>query len=202
MDLFEAINQRRCIRSYTQREVTDDEIKTLLQMAVRAPSGGNRQTWRFVVIRDPEAIESMYRAASYSTQHQTFVKKAPVNIVVCVDLKPYRKLPYRDRGETLFVLQDAAAAIQNLLLTATALELGVCWVGLFDEEMVREKLELPKNVRPVAILPVGHTKSKARPTPRRPLDEFVHYEKWRGQVIVGGAVAHPAATPEARVGVE
>jgi nitroreductase len=58
MDLFEAINQRRCIRSYTQREVTDDEIKTLLQMAVRAPSGGNRQTWRFVVVRDPEAIES------------------------------------------------------------------------------------------------------------------------------------------------
>jgi nitroreductase len=179
MDLFETINQRRSIRSYTQQEVTDEEIKILLQAAIRAPSGGNRQTWRFVVVRNPETMKAMYKAASYSTQHQTFVKKAPVNIVVCVDLKPYQRVPYRDRGEKLFVLQDAAAAIQNLLLAATALELGACWVGLFDEDMVREQLELPKNVRPLAILPVGHTKSKARPTPRRPLEEFVHYERWR-----------------------
>jgi nitroreductase len=120
MDLFEALNQRRCVRSFTKEKVTEEEIHTLLQAAVRAPSGGNRQPWRFVIVRNPDTIETLYRAASSSTQHQLFVKKAPVSIVVCVDLSLYKRLPYRERGENLFVLQDAAAAIQNLLLAAHA----------------------------------------------------------------------------------
>ncbi|MGD2249233.1 MAG: nitroreductase family protein [Candidatus Methanofastidiosia archaeon] len=176
IDLFEAINQRKCIRSYTTEKVTDEEINTLLKAAIRAPSGGNRQTWRFVIVRNPETIEILYKAASYSTQHQTFVKKAPVSIVVCADLNPYKRLPYKDKGENLFVIQDTAAAIQNLLLAAHALGLGACWVGLFDEELIKEPLKIPKDVKPVAIIPLGHTKSKAKPTPRKPLEDVVFFE--------------------------
>jgi nitroreductase len=178
MDLFEAINQRRCIRSYTKEEVTEGEINVLLKAAIRAPSGCNRQTWRFVIVRSSETIEKLYEAASYSTQHQTFVKKAPVSIVVCADLNIYKRsrVPYQERGINLFIIQETAAAIQNLLLAACALDLAACWVGLFDEELVKEILNLPKGIRPVAIIPIGHTKSKAKPTPRKPLEEFVHYE--------------------------
>jgi nitroreductase len=180
MELFEAIRQRRSIRSYTKEKVTDEEINVLLEAAIRAPSGGNRQTWRFVIIRKPETIEKMYKAASYSTQHQTFVKKAPLMIVVCADSDIYRRsrLPYRERGISLFCIQDTAAAVQNLLLAACALSLGACWVGLFNEELVKETLKLPKSMRPVAIIPVGHTKSKAKPTPRKPLQDVVKYESY------------------------
>ena len=96
------------------------------------------------------------------------------------DAGPYRRLPYGERGETLFVIQDTAAATQNLLLAATALGLGACWVGLFDEQMVKEGLELPRQVRPVALVPIGRTKSKARPKTRKPLEDVLHYERWRG----------------------
>jgi len=176
MDIFDAINQRRCIRSYTKEEVTEGEINVLLEAAIRAPSAGNRQTWSFVIVRKPEMIEKLYEAASYSTQHQSFVKKAPVSIVVCANVNPYKRIAYRERGKNLFVIQDTAAAIQNLLLVACALDLAACWVGLFDEELVKEILNLPKGIRPVAIIPIGHTKSKAKPTPRKPLEEFVYYE--------------------------
>jgi nitroreductase len=179
MELFEAINQRRSIRSFTQQEVTERELEVLLQAAIRAPSAGNRQPWRFVVVRSPETMEVLYRAASYSTQHQIFVRKAPLIIVVCADLSPYRRLPYRERGETLFVIQDTAAAVQNLLLAATALGLGACWVGLFDEQMVVERLHLPRHVRPVAVVPIGHTKSKAKT--RKPLIDLVQLERWGGR---------------------
>ena len=176
MDIFEVIRQRRSIRSYTTEEVTEAEINTLLEAAIRAPSACNRQTWRFVIIRKKETIEVLYQAASYSTQHQTFVKKAPVVIVVCADLRPYKQTPYRERGENLFALQETAAAIQNLLLAACALDLGACWVGLIDEEIIKQTLKIPKGVRPIAIIPIGHTKSKTKPTPRKPLNDVIYQE--------------------------
>jgi nitroreductase len=176
MNIFEAIRQRRSIRSYTDEDVTEEEINTLLEAAIRAPSACNRQTWRFVIVRKPETIEILYRAASYSTQHQTFVKKAPVIIAVCADLRPYKQTPYRERGENLFVIQETAAAIQNLLLAACALNLGACWVGLIDEEIIKHTLNIPNGIRTVAIIPIGHTKSKTKPTSRKPLANVVYKE--------------------------
>jgi nitroreductase len=178
MDIYETIRQRRSIRSYTDEDVTEGEIKILLESAIRAPSACNRQTWRFVIVRKPETIEVLYKAASYSTQHQTFVRKAPLIIVVCADLWPYRRTPYRARGESLFALQETAAAIQNLLLAACASNLGTCWVGLIDEEMIKQALKIPAGIRPVAIIPVGHTRSKTKPTSRRPLEDVIYYENF------------------------
>jgi nitroreductase len=178
MEIFETIRQRRSIRSYTNEEVTEGEINILLEAAIRAPSACNRQTWRFVIVRNPETIEILYKAASYSTQHQTFVKKAPVIIVVCADLRPYKRTPYRERGESLFALQETAAAIQNLLLAACASNLGACWVGLIDEEIIKQTMKIPKDIRPVAIIPIGHTKSKTKPTSRKPLKDVVYYESF------------------------
>jgi len=178
MDLFEAISQRRCIRSYTSEAVADEDVRALLEAAVRAPSSCNRQTWRFVIVRTPETIEKLHQAASYSTQHQTFVKKASVLIVVCGDLTRYDSVPYRERGITLFSIQETAAAVQNLLLAAWALGVGACWVGLFDEDVVKKALSLPKHIRPYAIITLRHTRSKTKVTPRKPLEELIHYETW------------------------
>ncbi len=120
----------------------------------------------------------MCQAASNSTQHQTFVKKASVLIVVCGDLTRYDSVPYRERGINLFSIQETAVAVQNLLLAAWALGLGACWVGLFDEDLVKKVLNLPKHIRPYAIITLGHTGSKAKVTPRKSLEEFVHHETW------------------------
>ena len=178
MDIFEAINQRRSIRSYTREEVSEDQINTLLEAAIRAPSACNFQTWRFVIVRNPKIVEKLYRAASYGFQNQPFVKQAPVIIVVCADLRPYAKTTYPEQGMNLFAIQETAAAVQNLLLAACALGLGACWVGLLEEELVIETLNIPKGVRPVALVPLGHTNSKAKPTRRKSLEEVVFYESF------------------------
>ena len=180
MDVFKAINTRRNVRSYTKEAVTDEELNSLLEAAVRAPSAGNRQTWRFVVVRNPETIEKMYRSASYSSHKQTFVKKAALVIVVCANTDIYKRssVAYRERGINLFCIQDTAAATQNLLLAAHAMGLGACWVSLFDEEQVRDTLNLPDGVRPLVLIPTGHTNSKAKPGPRKPLNEVIIYESY------------------------
>jgi nitroreductase len=155
MDVFEAIAKRRSIRKYQDKDVDDKLIGVLLWAAVQAPSAGNLQDWRFIVVRDKKTKELLYNAAL----RQDHIKEAPVLIVVCSDLEVL-SLRYGKRGEIVYSLLDCGAAIENLLLAATALNLATCWVSAFDEEDVKNILRLPDFVRPVAIITVGYPAEK------------------------------------------
>ena len=171
MELFEAIRRRRSIRAFTEEEVSEREIKELLEAAILAPSAGNIQPWSFVVIRDHDTKRKLAEAAL----NQFFIEKVPVVIVVLADWNRSRR-HYGSRGANLYCLQDTAAAIQNMLLAAVALGLGACWVGAFQEDMVSAVLEVPEGFRPVAIVPVGRPAEKPNPPYKRSLEEIVHYE--------------------------
>ena len=108
---------------------------------------------------------------------QKFIEEAPVVIVVCAnETRSSRR--YGSRGVALYCLQDTAAAIQNMLLTACALDLGTCWVGAFREEDARRILNIPEGVRPVALIPVGHPRVSREARNKRTLSEIVHYETY------------------------
>ncbi|MEM2321100.1 MAG: nitroreductase family protein [Candidatus Bathyarchaeia archaeon] len=171
MDLFETIKLRRSIRAFTKEDVSDEQIEKTLEAARWAPSAGNLQPWEFIVIRKPEVKREIARAAL----NQTFIEEAPVVIVVCANEARSGSV-YGSRGVNLFCIQDTAAAIENMLLAACALGLGACWVGAFHEEEVRRILKVPRNVRPIAIIPIGKPAEKPSPPRRRPLREIVHYE--------------------------
>ncbi len=170
MDLFETIEKRRMVRQFhPDQPITDEELNTLLQAGIRAPSAGNGQAWHFVVVRDERTRHRLATEAG----HQRFIDQAPVTIVVCADLARAEE-KYGARGSSTYVLQETAAAVENMLLTAVALGLGACWVGAFSEESAAEILELPEQLRPVAMLPIGHPAEPAvRVTPRRSLDDVV-----------------------------
>lgn len=171
MDVFEAIKGRRSIRRFTRENVSEDDLRKLLECAIMAPSAGNLQSWEFVVVRDAKRKRGLSAAAL----DQTFIEEAPVVVVVCAN-ETRSGWGYGHRGVTLYCLQDTAAAIQNLLLAAHALGLGACWVGAFHEEEARTVLKVPRGVRPVAIVPVGHPSERPWDRERRPLSEIVHYE--------------------------
>jgi len=170
LDLFEAIRTRRSVRRYLRDPIPQETLEELLSAAISAPSAGNAQPWRFIVVRDQGLKEKLVEAA----YGQEFLAEAPVVVVVCADLERARRA-YKERGEKLYCLQDTAAAVENLLLAATAKGLGTCWVGAFDEGRVSEALELPKELRPVAMIPVGKAAETPKARPRRPLSEVVEY---------------------------
>jgi nitroreductase len=169
--VFEAIKHRRSIRAYTREDVSKEEVEKLLDAARWAPSAGNIQPWEFVIVRDAEVKRKLAVAAL----NQTLIEEAPVVIIICAD-EAQSSQGYGNRGATLYCLQDTAAATQNILLAAYALGLGTCWVGAFQEELVKKALSAPINVRPIAIIPVGHGAEKPKAPPRRALKEIVHYE--------------------------
>ena len=173
MQIPEMIKERRSIRAFSDRDISDGDVELLVEAACWAPSAGNRQPWEFVVVRGWEGKRRLVEAA----HGQSFIAEAPVVFVVCAD--PGRSASrYGRRGVELYCLQDTAAAVQNLLLTAAANGLGGCWIGAFDEDRAARAVGAPAGVRPIAIVPVGYPAESPPPRPRRRLSEVIHRERF------------------------
>lgn len=161
-------SRRFSCRRFAGEPVPAEVLTELLEAARWAPSAGNLQPWRFVVVHSAAARRQL-AAAAYD---QGFLAEAPVTVVVCaVPDESGRR--YGLRGRTLYCLQDTAAAVENLLLAAAARDLGTCWVGAFDEEAAARALDLDPAWRPVALVPVGRPAEQPRGRRRRPADEVV-----------------------------
>jgi nitroreductase len=146
-------------------------VEKLIDAARWAPSAGNIQPWEFIIVRKPRIKRRLVEAAL----DQVFIEEAPVVIVVCAN-EVRSSQGYGVRGKTLYCVQDTAAAIQNIHLTAYSLGLGTCWVGAFREEETRKILKIPRGIRPVAIIPVGYSAEAPTPRMRKSISQIVHYE--------------------------
>lgn len=173
MDVFEAIKERRSIRAFTDKMVSKEDVERLIEAARWAPSAGNIQPWEFVIVKDTE----MKRKISDAALNQILIQKAPIIIVVCADVIRSSR-GYGSRGEQLYSLQDTAAATENILLEAQELGLATCWIGAFQEKEVAEAVKAPENVRPVAIVAVGHPATRTVTPRKRSVNEIVHYETY------------------------
>ena len=171
MDVLEAIKGRRSIRAFKNQGVPAEIVEELIDAARWAPSAGNIQPWEFIIVRKPRINRRLVEAAL----GQMFIEEAPVVIVVCAD-EERSSQGYGVRGKTLYCIQDTAAAMQNIHLTAYSLGLGTCWVGAFREEETRKILKIPRGMRPVAIIPVGYPAEAPTARMRKSTSQIVHYE--------------------------
>jgi len=169
MELMEAIRTRRSVRSYLDREVEEEKLGRVLEAARLAPSASNRQNWRFVVVRDPATRMKLSEAA----RGQSFVAEAPVVIAACGTETNY----VMTCGQAAYTV-DVTIAVDHMTLAAAAEGLGTCWIGAFYEDQVKEILGIPRDVRVVALLPLGYPAKVPQPTPRKSLGEITAQERW------------------------
>lgn len=199
ISLFEAIRTQRAIRRFTTDPVPDEAITTILEAAIRAPSAGNRQTWYFLVIRDPETKRRLgqwyldawsaaygnvqpgqtvstpvYRSADTLAHRMGDV---PILILACVDQGATGTGPGPiTRGASIY------PAVQNLLLAARALGLGTVLTTLHrrHEEDVKRLLGIPDSIETAALIPVGYPAEGEHfgGSRRRPVEEVTFYDRW------------------------
>jgi nitroreductase len=168
--VFEAIRNRRSIRSYTDKPVEEEKLQKVLEAARLSPSAVNFQPWSFVVVKDKTS--KMHLAKAYPP---AWFNQAPLIIVVCAN--PQTAWLRRDGEE--FWKVDAAIATQSMILVATELGLGTCWICAFDEKKTKSALGIPENIRVVAMTPLGYPAEQKEPvSERKSLDEIVHRDKW------------------------
>ena len=170
MEFDDVIRHRYSVRSFTSEKVDRSFILEILEAARMAPSAVNYQPWHFIVITDPENLIDIQEVYP-----RNWFREAPVCIVVCSDHKQSWK---RKSDGKDFADVDAAIVIDHLVLKATDLGLGTCWVCNFDTEMTRRKLQLPDHIEPIALIPLGYTSSEPPLKSRKPLSELVHWEKF------------------------
>jgi nitroreductase len=173
MEILSLIQKRRSIRHFKDETIPKEAVEKLLKAARWAPSAGNRQPVEIIIVESASKKEQLAEAAL----QQRFIEAAPVVFAFCADLDR-SSARYGTRGSSLYAIQDAAAATQNVLLMATALGLGTCWIGAFDEKRAAKVLKLPSNVRPLAIVPIGKPARESTAPPRREVSDFTHHEEF------------------------
>ncbi|MDE6339965.1 MAG: nitroreductase family protein [Muribaculaceae bacterium] len=169
------IMARASVRAYSDREVSEEQLDTILKAAMAAPTAGNKQPWRFVVIRDPKTLA--YIGDNFKSM--TMVKNARVAIVVCGDVAATFEGEGRD-----YWIQDASAASENLLLAAHAMGLGAVWCGVYPlkerVDQFSEMLHLPADILPLNCIAIGYPSGETAPKDKwKP--EYVHYNSWDGK---------------------
>lgn len=179
MNVKEAIENRRSIRKYKPEPLEAGVVQELLEAARRAPSGNNSQPWRFIVVEDPEAR----KALSQVCHEQRWMAQAPVHIAVCADLaaRPESVGPFDEETpgmDAKRVIRDTAIAVDHLMLRATELGLGTCWIGWYTQEAIKPLLGVPEQAFVLGVIVVGRPDEDPRPRPRKQLTELAFRGKW------------------------
>ena len=169
MDVFEAITQRKSIRKYKDKEIEKEKLIKVLESARISPSAANRQEWKFIVVKDDNTRSRLVSAA----HGQNFVGQAPVTIVAC-STESERIMPCGQHAYTV----DLSIAVSFMMLEATELGLGTCWLGAFDEEAVKEILDIPSDIRVPAMFTLGYADENPVARPRKALKDIVCHEKY------------------------
>lgn len=168
MDLFEALMTRRSIRNFIDQDIPWEILEKILRAGAQAPSGGNRQPWRFIVVTDPEKIKRFDPEGKW----QKFICTAPAILVACAD--PYDTWEKYDENDHCWIL-DTSAAIENILLAIHGLGLGAVWMLSFSKNVVRKVCNIPKHWQIISIIPFGYYSAEdeinKKLRPRRSLRE-------------------------------
>lgn len=185
MEFFEALSKRRSVRHYQDLPVEDEKLRLVLEAVRASPSWANQQCWRVVVVKDADTrqgigelsyLESFFAPKGYKTNPaQKALARAPVVLVLCAD--PAQSGTVRNQD---YYLADVGIAAQSLMLAARAQDLGTVFVGIFQEEPLRDLLGIPENIRIVGLVPLGYPAEEKKEGPKRkPLDEICFIERWR-----------------------
>jgi nitroreductase len=166
--MLDLIKKRRSIRRYTAQDVSDEQVRVLLEAAMAAPSANNVRPWHFVVVRDANLRKELSKTHRWSYM----CADAPVVFAVIGDSRA------SDRW-----VEGTSAATENLLLAAAGIGLGGVWIGVCRREEreshVRQTLGIPDHLRVLCLVAVGHPAEEKKP--RTQYDESrVHRETWSG----------------------
>ena len=168
--ILKEIVERYSVRKYLDKDVEEEKLREVLEAGRLAPSACNYQPWKFIVVRDKETRKKIAEPTTWAK----FIAEAPVLIVACKVRDGFLMGGWYDSA-----ILDIGIALDHMTLQATHLGLGTCWIGDFNEKLVKELLEIPENVRIVALLTLGYPREKKIPKKKRkPFEEVISFEKF------------------------
>ena len=179
MNFDQILENRTSVRSFDSKPVNEKDLISIVEAARLAPSACNSQTWRFVAVTDREVINKICSEAMRPIVPNRWLEQAPLIIVGCskIDIVANR-IGTRVTGIEYYQI-DLGIAMEHMVLKATDLGLGSCWIGWFKEDKIKEILEIPKRIKVSAMLAIGFPKDNhSRKRKRKSIDKILFAEKW------------------------
>jgi len=164
MDIMTALKTRRSVRNFKEKDVEEEKIMEMIDVARLAPSGNNLQPVEYIIVKDSERRKRLSQIAAYGD----FIKMAPLCIVVI------SKITEHD-------IEDGSAATENILLAAHGQGLSSCWVAGYKKSYSSEVevfLNIPDDYRLISILPIGYSDSSPEPINKRKISDVLHEESF------------------------
>ena len=177
MNIDEVIHSRHSIREYQKKDVTYATIGEILESVKHSPSSGNIQNWQIGIIKEREKKEEIAK----SCLNQLWMNQAPVHLILCYDERNIRVLYPKNYKE--FSIQNIAILASFIMLKATTLGLGTCWIGIPKEEEIKKILKLPEFITPSVILTLGYSEGKYKKTTRNEVNELIFFEEYKNKRI-------------------
>lgn len=156
MEFTDVILSRRSIRSFSDRKIPENVLNEMLEAARLSPSSQNKQCWRFIIVQNKKTRKILALKSGFIGKFNFFIKDAPIIIVACADPSKSIRLNKQD-----YYLVDTTIAFHQMMLTAWNHGVGSCWLAGFDEQKVKEILDIPIKIRVIAMSPFGYSKDKA-----------------------------------------
>ena len=177
----EQIKARRSTRKYTDKPVEDEKLVQILEAGILAPSGSNTQPWHYVVVKS----EKMRQKIAEVSHNQKWMLFAPVFIVCVADIRSRINEGIdlcidenSSQEEVKLIIRDTSISIEHMVLEATELGLGTCWVAWFTQDEIRPILNIPSDKYVVAVITIGYPNEAPEARPRKKIQEVLHYENW------------------------
>lgn len=177
MDFIDVVAKRKSVRDFLNKDVEEEKLRSIFEAARLAPSWANKQGCTYVVVKDKAKIKEL--ASGFTS----WLDEAPIVLAACIDPKDSGSHNGMD-----YYLVDVGISMQQLVLAATNMGLGTCWIGGFDEAKVKRVLGIPEQIRVVALTPLGYpagmsersrtVREFVKASKRKPLEDVVHREKW------------------------
>jgi len=173
MNTLECIKTRRSVRKFLNKNVEFEKIGNILDAGRYAPSAGNLQEWKFVLVTDEETRKKIAEACL----EQYWISSAPVIIVIGCEPHKVERF-YGEKGRVRYSAQNCAAAAQSMLLAAHDQGLGGCWVGAFEVKMLKRILKMPAGAEPQAVLPLGYADETPELPKKYKIEDVTFMESW------------------------
>lgn len=164
---MKSIFERRSIRKFTDRKISEEDLKSILTAAMCAPSANNSQPWEYIVVTERRLLDLITEAHPYTGM----LKTADMAIIVCTDNSLSRS----------YWPQDCAASTQNILLEARELGIGSCWCGVYPVEKrveaIRNLFDIPDSFTPFSVIALGYP-AESKSANNRYIPQKIHTNKW------------------------
>ncbi len=177
METLECITARRSVRKFLDKPVEFEKIGNILDAGRKAPSAGNLQEWKFVLVTD----EAVRKKVAEACMEQYWIGDAPVIIVVGCEPHKVERF-YGEKGRARYALQNCAAATQNILLAATDQGLASCWIGAFEVSQLRRALKMGAGIEPMAVIPLGYAGEHPEEPKKYTVENVTYIESWGNRI--------------------